>query len=896
MVYGNVSVGSRFSDESTIVLCGNRKQTISRIIASNLEISNTSAEGVEFTGSAIATGHVFSSTPSIINGERLCISNGTILPCEYNGSVTFENSLTIQNGTSISGNVISVTDSTGSLTIPAESNVCIGGLMASSSTGKAKSINMQTGSSLTVVGDVSLSGHKTYNHAPVYFNNAGTVEIQGDFISDNDVRLNQSNSDALFVVKGDINQSGGIDGRITAGTLVVYGNVKLGSRTSTNTNVTLCGNLDQSIIGPRSLGVLEINKSTGMATFGNEISVSVLFDHHQNEFVLYNNGVGSTFVDYDGDGIKDNVDPYPTVGNPCTITIISEDEEKGTVSDDVISTVGGTKITVLATPTFKYCFKKWVNGSGTTVSTSAEYSFVAKADTTLIAIFAKRSQPITAIATGGTIIAPSSAEIESVVSVTIVEDEGYVFEEGSLCYNGTPIINGTFEMPDEPVELTAIFTRNEHYFALKQAISNAKAITYELYSADSFAALQDTIATAEAALINHITAVDSTAHITALQAAINSLQLLPQYVLYSVSIANSIEHGSVTASSAVAHMNDTITLTVTPDDRYVLGSLTYVVEGEDPVAVPEIDGAYSFTMPGAEVTVHAEFITYFPGNSLSLEGDIGVNFYVDVQGVPQETAKVVFSWGNGNYAKIETLSSKTAEDGTGFFKLTADVVVAQMTDVITATLYDGETEIMSVNYSVAQYARQVCGMTVEEIAATCGLSEEKAEKLQALCRAMLIYGAKAQAQFNYRTDDPADAGLDYTLADVGELGSTVFPESFEEATGLHYYGSSLLLESQTAYRLYFTVADAEKADALTVSLGETGLTRGTRGSYVYYEISDIPAAQVLDNISLTFGEQEVTANPGEYIRKALASGDDTLKATVKALYAYSTAAKEYFTN
>ena len=161
---------------------------------------------------------------------------------------------------------------------------------------------------------------------------------------------------------------------------------------------------------------------------------------------------------------------------------------------------------------------------------------------------------------------------------------------------------------------------------------------------------------------------------------------------------------------------------------------------------------------------------------------------------------------------------------------------------------------------------------------------------------MLIYGAKAQAQFGYRTDDPADAGLDYTLAEPTGLGSTVFPEGFEDAAGLRYYGSSLLLESETAYRLYFTVTDADKASALAVKLGNRTLTRGTRGDYVYYEISDIPAAQVLDDFTLSFGEQEVTANAGEYIAKALASENDTLTDAVKALYAYSTAAKAYFTN
>ena len=55
-----------------------------------------------------------------------------------------------------------------------------------------------------------------------------------------------------------------------------------------------------------------VNESEDGVIFESNISVTKLFNHNQNNFTLYNNGSGSTFVDYDGDGLKDNVDPYPT--------------------------------------------------------------------------------------------------------------------------------------------------------------------------------------------------------------------------------------------------------------------------------------------------------------------------------------------------------------------------------------------------------------------------------------------------------------------------------------------------------------------------------------------------------------------------------------------------------
>ena len=60
--------------------------------------------------------------------------------------------------------------------------------------------------------------------------------------------------------------------------------------------------------------IVEIsNTSKEGVIFTSYISVTKLFDHKGNNFTLYNNGSGSTFVDYDGDGLFDNVDPHPTI-------------------------------------------------------------------------------------------------------------------------------------------------------------------------------------------------------------------------------------------------------------------------------------------------------------------------------------------------------------------------------------------------------------------------------------------------------------------------------------------------------------------------------------------------------------------------------------------------------
>ena len=58
-------------------------------------------------------------------------------------------------------------------------------------------------------------------------------------------------------------------------------------------------------------------------------------------------------------------------------------------------------------------------------------------------------------------------------------------------------------------------------------------------------------------------------------------------------------------------MGDTIRLTVTPDEGYVTDSVCYMTgEGETVTIIPENDG-YSFMMPDQDVTVKAEFISYW---------------------------------------------------------------------------------------------------------------------------------------------------------------------------------------------------------------------------------------------------------------------------------------------
>ena len=80
--------------------------------------------------------------------------------------------------------------------------------------------------------------------------------------------------------------------------------------------------------------------------------------------------------------------------------------------------------------------------------------------------------------------------------------------------------------------------------------------------------------------------------------------IVKNYVVpdYSVTVADGIKNGKVSADKTNAKESETVTLTVSPDSGYQVKSVT--VNG---IEIVPVDGEYSFIMPDANVTVNAEF-------------------------------------------------------------------------------------------------------------------------------------------------------------------------------------------------------------------------------------------------------------------------------------------------
>ncbi len=99
-----------------------------------------------------------------------------------------------------------------------------------------------------------------------------------------------------------------------------------------------------------------------------------------------------------------------------------------------------------------------------------------------------------------------------------------------------------------------------------------------------------------------------------------TLDAIPAYTVK----VNDTEHGTAVSNRRSAVRGQTVTITVTPDEGYVLAALTVTDRSGKTIAVTDKgDGKYTFKMPGSRVTVSASF------RRLSVFTDIDNAWYTD---------------------------------------------------------------------------------------------------------------------------------------------------------------------------------------------------------------------------------------------------------------------------
>ena len=267
------------------------------------------------------------------------------------------------------------------------------------------------------------------------------------------------------------------------------------------------------------------------------------------------------------------------------------------------------------------------------------------------------------------------------------------------------------------------------------------------------------------------------------------------------------------------------------------------------------------------------------GHSVSLEGDIAVNFYMELSNdiAASQTAYMQFSVPNTSKEyQNQTVKVSKAEKKGNYYVFKCRVAAKDMNSKITAQLIDGDSKGIKYTYSVKEYADYLIAHQNE--------SEEFA-KAGPLVTAMLNYGNYAE---NYFSDAEA-------LADL----NTVIPEGYAFTSeslsdGITFDGATLSLKSQTTLSLYFV-----SANDITLSMDDK--TEGVdyelahKGNEYVIRIRNITAAELNRPVKVKVNNDDyVIYSPMAYCCKAQNSENAKLRNTVKALYNYWNEAYKYF--
>jgi len=274
--------------------------------------------------------------------------------------------------------------------------------------------------------------------------------------------------------------------------------------------------------------------------------------------------------------------------------------------------------------------------------------------------------------------------------------------------------------------------------------------------------------------------------------------------------------------------------------------------------------------------------------TLSIGGDISLNYYVNI---PSEIRNASGSYAmmNGNKKMLSSLT----QDSTFYsFKASPKNINS------TASLYFCDAsgnKYNLVNSNGNAISGNVYSSSIVKTAQEIIGSSSTSDNLKNLAGAMLNYGGYTRSYLG--TDDgaiPVDSGKISGIT-TSTLSPYVKSASGTLPNGIVYAGSSLLLETNTTVRHYFS----GDVSGCTFELDGKALAPKTKDGVSYVEITGIPGYSLgtPQTLKVTGNGKtfELRYSALSYAQSALnKSKSDKLKNLSKALYNYNSAIKTYF--
>lgn len=272
------------------------------------------------------------------------------------------------------------------------------------------------------------------------------------------------------------------------------------------------------------------------------------------------------------------------------------------------------------------------------------------------------------------------------------------------------------------------------------------------------------------------------------------------------------------------------------------------------------------------------------GFNISLGGNIAVNYYtvLDECVLEDENAKMVFTVPDASYT-VEVPVSEATPYGQ-FYIFTCEVAAKEMaSDIYCQVVIEDDTSD-TFRYSVKEYAEVILADSATY------------EKDIPLVKAMLNYGANSQVYFDYHTEKLANDSVYISDADkvLPQADLTEYQHTLEgEQEGVSYYGSSLVLMSETSVKHYFYFENEEDVETLEITVDGEKVTPVKNGGYYEIKISDIPAHRLQKMHEIKVGGITLKYGAFSYGLIAMNGTKENLKNTVRALYAYNREALVY---
>ena len=385
----------------------------------------------------------------------------------------------------------------------------------------------------------------------------------------------------------------------------------------------------------------------------------------------------------------------------------------------------GETITLTATPNAGYNFGEYtVTSGGQSVAVTNNTFTMPAGNVSISATFTAIDYTV-AVATmthGSVTASKTTANVGETITLTATPATGYNFGAYTVTSGGqnVTVTNNTFTMPAGNVTVSATFTAINYSITLPTSITGG-TVTASKTSANVGETI--TLTATPAAGYNFgaytvtsggqtVTVSDNTFTMPAGNVTVSATFTA---INYTVTVADNIEHGTVTTNKTTAHAGETVTLTVAPSTGYQLVTLS-VKDSSNATITHTVDPndstKYTFTMPDTIVSVTATFestssaVTYSVGDVLLNTGTIiphanvntmtddqkaaavGVLYALDDEGTPRGWLGLYNSAGGTNsgyytWAKSETTGYSTKIDNI--------VCVATGTTASTAT-FTGDTD------------------------------------------------------------------------------------------------------------------------------------------------------------------------------------------------------------